>query len=90
MMRGAALCGILAVLAACSSTPVRIDSRALDDQSAQSSDRYIIVAVENTPAAFVAHAGATPRGYIPPRITAPHCARAKRCAMWSTVQSQGG
>jgi hypothetical protein len=63
MMRWAALCGVVAVLAACSGTPVRIDSRALGNQSAQSSDRYIIVAVANMPAAFVAHAGATPRGY---------------------------
>lgn len=63
MMRRAALGGILAALAACSSTPVHIDSRQLGNQSTQSSDRYIIVAVENTPAAFVARAGATPRGY---------------------------
>jgi hypothetical protein len=28
-----------------------------------SSDRYIIVAVDNVPAAYVAHAGGTPRGY---------------------------
>lgn len=63
MMRRAALGGILVVLAACSSTPVRIDSRALGNQTAQASDRFIIVAVENRPAAFVAHAGATPRGY---------------------------
>jgi subtilisin family serine protease len=54
----------VALASACSSTPVRIDSRALGNQPADaSSDRFIIVAVENTPAAFVAHAGATPRGY---------------------------
>lgn len=63
MMRWAAPGVMLAVLAACSSTPLRIDSRALGNQATQSSDRFIIVAVENTPAAFVAHAGATPRGY---------------------------
>ncbi|HEX3912650.1 MAG TPA: S8 family serine peptidase [Steroidobacteraceae bacterium] len=62
-MRAAALGGMLAVLAACSSTPVRIASRPLGNQTAQASDRFIIVAVENTPPTFVARAGATPRGY---------------------------
>ena len=59
-----AMLGTLIVLAsACSSAPVRIDSRALGNQVTLSSDRYIIVAVDNVPAAYVAHAGGTPRGY---------------------------
>ena len=54
---------LLIVLAgACSSAP-RIDSRSLGNQVAQSADRFIIVAVANEPATYVAHAGATPRGY---------------------------
>jgi Subtilase family len=54
----------VAVLAsACSNAPVRIDSRALGDQESGSPDRFVIVAVDNERAAFVAHAGATPRGY---------------------------
>jgi hypothetical protein len=56
--------GALIVLtSACSSAPVRIDSRALGNQASLSSDRFIIVAVDNVPAAYVAHAGGTPRGY---------------------------
>src|ERR1700761_9011954 len=62
MTRWAMLCAVL-IAAGCSSTPVRIDSRALGSSPVQSPDRFIIVAVENTPAAFVAHAGGTPRGY---------------------------
>jgi subtilisin family serine protease len=63
MIRWAMLCAVLAAACACSATPVRIDSRALDNSPIQSSERFIIVAVENTPTAFVAHAGGTPRGY---------------------------
>jgi len=58
-----AMLAIVAMASACSSAPVRIDSRALGDQVNQSSDRFIIVAVDNAPAAFVAHAGGTPHGY---------------------------
>ena len=59
-----ALLGALVVLAsACNSAPRRIDSRALGDQVSLTSDRFIIVAVDNVPAAYVAHAGGTPRGY---------------------------
>jgi hypothetical protein len=54
---------VLALASACSSAPLRIDSRALGNQVALSSDRFIIVAVDNVPPAFVAHAGGTPRGY---------------------------
>jgi Subtilase family len=54
---------VMILAGACSSAPVRIDSRALGNQVSQSADRFIIVAVENTPGAYVAHAGSTPRGY---------------------------
>src|SRR5258708_40021712 len=63
MIRWAMLGVIVAVACACSGAPVRIDSRALGNQVNQSSDRFIIVAVDNEPAAFVAHAGGTPHGY---------------------------
>lgn len=54
---------VAASLAACGSSPVRIDSRAFSDQVTQSPDRYIIAAVSNEAVAFMAHAGSTPRGY---------------------------
>jgi subtilisin family serine protease len=63
MIRWAMLCALIAMASACSNAPVRIDSRALGNQVSLQSDRYIIVAVDNVPAAFVAHAGGTPRGY---------------------------
>lgn len=63
MIRIGALCAAIAMASACSSAPLRIDSRALGNQAAAPSDRLIIVAVDNVPAAFVAHAGGTPRGY---------------------------
>ena len=63
MIRWVILSAAIALASACSSAPVRIDSRALGNQPVDSSDRFIIVAVDNAPAAFVAHAGATPRGY---------------------------
>jgi hypothetical protein len=63
MIRCILLGAIIALASACSSAPVRIDSRALGDQVSLSSDRYIIVAVDNVPAAYVAHAGSTPHGY---------------------------
>ena len=63
MIRGAMLGTLIVLASACSSAPVRIDSRALGNQVTLSSDRYIIVAVDNVPAAYVAHAGGTPRGY---------------------------
>jgi subtilisin family serine protease len=60
-------CAVAALVAAtacaCSSAPVRVDSRPLGDQASQSPDRYIIVAVDNERAAFVARAGTTPRNY---------------------------
>ena len=63
MIRAIVLGTVIALASACSSAPVRIDSRALGDQASLSSDRYIIVAVDNVPAAYVANAGGTPRGY---------------------------
>ncbi len=48
---------------ACSSSPVRIESRALAGQLPESPDRFIVAAVDNDPNLFVAHAGSTPRGY---------------------------
>ena len=42
---------------------MRIESHALQGVPAQSDDRLIIAAVENDPAAFLASAGSTPRGY---------------------------
>ena len=63
MIRWAMLGTLMALASACSSAPVRIDSRALGNQVSLSSDRFIIVAVDNVPAAYVAHAGGTPRGY---------------------------
>jgi hypothetical protein len=63
MIRLGVLGALLAMMSACGAAPVRIDSRALGEQASLSSDRFIIVAVDNVPAAYVAHAGGTPRGY---------------------------
>jgi hypothetical protein len=63
VIRWAILSAAIALASACSSAPVRIDSRALANQPVDSPERFIIVAVENEPTAYVAHAGATPRGY---------------------------
>jgi hypothetical protein len=63
-MKRCALLVLFAVsLAACSTAPVRIESRALSEQVTRSPDRYIIAAVENEPIAFIARAGGSPRGY---------------------------
>ena len=63
MIRWAVLGAAIAMASACSSAPVRIDSRALGNQVLLSADHYIIVAVDNERATYVAHAGSTPRGY---------------------------
>jgi Subtilase family len=64
MIRWAVLAAVGVLLSACSGAPpVRIDSRAVSNQIAESPERYIIAAVENEPATYVAHAGGTPRGY---------------------------
>jgi subtilisin family serine protease len=63
MIRAVMLCAALVFAGGCSSTPVRIDSRSLDNHVSQDPERFIIVAVENVPTAYVAHAGSTPRGY---------------------------
>ena len=55
---------LLAVMAcACSSSPVRIESRALADQVSKSPEHFIIAAVDNDSATVMPHAGSTPRGY---------------------------
>jgi subtilisin family serine protease len=61
--RWAVMTVAIALASACDSTPTRIDSRSLGDQASQSPDRFIIVAVADEPAAFVARAGGTPRSY---------------------------
>jgi hypothetical protein len=63
MRRWAPAILIVALTCACSNTPVRIESRALANLPTQSSDRFIIAAVDNDPAALLARAGSTPRGY---------------------------
>src|ERR1700734_3519982 len=63
MIRGIVLGTVIALASACSTAPVRIDSRALGSQASLSAERFIIVAVDNVPPAYVAHAGGTPRGY---------------------------
>jgi hypothetical protein len=63
MIRWSVLSVAMMLAGACSSAPPRIESRALGNQVSQSADRFIIVAVENAPTAYVAHAGSTPHGY---------------------------
>jgi hypothetical protein len=63
MIRWAAMSVVAALTCACSSVPVHIDSRALGAQVSESPERFIIAAVANEPAAYVARAGGTPRGY---------------------------
>jgi subtilisin family serine protease len=64
MMRAVALVLALGLLgAACSSTPARPDAMALSAEVTRSPERFIIAAVDNDAAAFVARAGGTPRGY---------------------------
>jgi subtilase family protein len=52
-----------ALLSACSASTTRIESRALAPVPEASTDRLIVAAVDNDPAAFVSSAGGTPRGY---------------------------
>jgi hypothetical protein len=59
------------IASACSNTPVRIESRAFTDQVSPSADHFIIAAVDNEPAVFVARAGSTPRGYDSVAIYGP-------------------
>jgi hypothetical protein len=54
---------IVALLSGCGNAPVRIESKALGEVPAQSSERLIVAGVDNDPTAFVANAGGTPRGY---------------------------
>jgi hypothetical protein len=54
---------LIALTCACKNMPVQIESRSLADPSTHSSERLIIVGVDNDPVNFAAHAGSTPRGY---------------------------
>jgi len=69
MSRWAPAISIVALACACSNTPVRIEPGALaggishSDGISHSPDRFIIAAVDNDPAAPLARAGTTPRGY---------------------------
>jgi hypothetical protein len=54
---------LIVLTCACENTPVHLESRALADPPTQSSERFLIVALDNDPIAFLAHAGSTPRGY---------------------------
>jgi hypothetical protein len=62
---------VAALSCACTSQPVHISTKALDCQITQSPERYIIVAVDNDQAAFMARAGSTPRGYDAIRTYGP-------------------
>ena len=54
---------IVALACGCSDTTVRIESRELVNVAAQSSERFIVAAVDNDSAAFLPRAGSTPHGY---------------------------
>ena len=54
---------MVALICACSDTTVRIESRELVNMAAQSSERFIVVAVDDDSVAFPPSAGSTPRGY---------------------------
>jgi subtilisin family serine protease len=62
-MRRWALLFLVLIAGACSNAPVRIEPHALTDQISMSPEHFIIAAVDNDTAVFVAHAGSTPRGY---------------------------
>jgi subtilisin family serine protease len=63
MRRALAAAGILVVACGCSAAPVRIESRVLANQPAQTTDRLIIAAVATEPPGPSSRAGTTPRGY---------------------------
>jgi subtilisin family serine protease len=86
MRRWAPLLVLLAA-AACSNTPVRIESRALSDQVARSPEQYIVAGIDNDSGAFIARAGSTPRGYDSIAAYGPsHTAR----QMMSAVEAEYG
>jgi subtilisin family serine protease len=62
MSRWAAIL-VVALLTGCGHAPLRIESKALGDVPAQSSERLIVAGVDNDPTPFLASAGGTPRGY---------------------------
>jgi subtilisin family serine protease len=63
MIRWVPLLLMTVLMSACADTPSRIESRALAGAAPESTDRFIIAAVDNRPAALMARAGSTPRGY---------------------------
>ncbi|MDB6082417.1 MAG: hypothetical protein JWN43_298 [Gammaproteobacteria bacterium] len=63
MRRLASAILILAWTCGCSSAPVRLESRALGNVPDQSSERFIIAAVDSGDAPLSSRAGSTPRGY---------------------------
>jgi subtilisin family serine protease len=63
MRRALAVAGILLIACGCSAAPVRIESRVLANQPAQTTDRLIIIAVASEPTGPSIRAGSTPRGY---------------------------
>jgi subtilisin family serine protease len=79
-------CLLVALLAACASSPVRIDSRALPNARLDA-DRYIIAAVDNDAAPFVARAGGTPRGYD---VATPYGPAAQALSVMQAVERDYG
>lgn len=63
MIRLAILAIHVIALCACSSSPLRTESRAIAGSLSQSAEHYIVAAVDNDPVAFTGHAASTPRGY---------------------------
>jgi subtilisin family serine protease len=53
----------VALMSACASAPVRIDSQALANSPPEASDRFIVAAIDNRPDAILVRAGSTARGY---------------------------
>jgi subtilisin family serine protease len=54
---------LLLAVCACSSRPIKIETRALGDQVSKSPDHFIVAAVDNEAAPIEVRAGSTPRGY---------------------------
>jgi hypothetical protein len=64
MSRWASPVLMVALACACSDVPVRIELRSLANEISQSPERFIILAVDIDPGAFLTRAGSTPRGYV--------------------------
>jgi subtilisin family serine protease len=63
MSRWAAILVVALLSGGCGTPGVRIESKALGGVPAESSDEFIIAAVDNDPSGFLTPAGGTPRGY---------------------------